>query len=1259
MPVTQIKDALAGESLIGIEPSLLQQVNAGWLQRLALFTGRTLSDTALTAEQNYRAGRLNALGQSVTQGTVQGLDLSVDLSVADPTLLVTPGYGICADGQDVTLLRTMKTTLSGVAVIDGQAGGYVADFSQFTTPKQPWAGVLLLRAIVGEVAGSVIDTGESNMVVSGNLQASCDQDPAEYAFGDSQIVDGAQLILVTWPTAPASLAMPPALPAANWRNRLVYTIFNAELTLAADERLPWEFFGVPLALAGFDASSKLLFADRSAVVRAGGLPRRRYVLPAPGGQQNLGTAQPALANARVNQLAEQLGGDLTQSSPPGLFAGEFAFMPPTGILPPYTMDFANSVASWCPSNWSVTVAPIFTEELAGVLQASITAAPLDTSANETIEVLVPLPDEVYDPDVLVAPVIDASFQHEVDAATLARNMVLQHRNLIETEFNVLAPILYQPVVDPNAGLTAAEIAARDGTAVFVPNPNETFGTVLNAAGALASSDLQNLTNTAAAAPYTLTGGTATAPTTLALFNSDDWTDLQTFGLQHFIDRINAKLDKANDLLDLAFLTSQTDIYRYRQNVLSTTDATRLAVSPILANIATGVTATATAQNIHDYLASVDKVPAAGATPAAPGAPNARAELKASPLILTNTSTSSRSVLFKVGADAAAASRFEASTAAVGIRSDAAATFSMIDVGSPDQPASPSDITQQTPIVGAQLNLRTLTIAERLAQSPAQEALFYSVGNRVAILQLLADLEITVADLPILVDNLPAGTVQPVLGDLAAAAAAGRTQLVMGLVNNPQITTALPNSNPDEGTLFATGVHVLEQHTQLLRAVEGRIQQYEDFLGLCGAALANVQSDAQAAQTLLTQLQNDLTQARQNLAFVATLLADETARLASVKAMRTNVLNTYVQYVAYSRPRTLVTEANVPSRQLVPALVASPVPACLRETVAVPPELREMVALLREAPINWFPPIGSQLGHLERPDLLQSLATDTQARATLLLQMPLQTSSAASAPGIYASTITNIYSADQQVFRTLQTQRAALQPAQLANQSWTAQVAALKSSVAVGDLLSSAAVHAEVVNATSTSLQEISNVATCLYTHVGQTLPIDRLAWAEFLRNNAGPYVLGNLAVLPGWNSQNYIDRQQMQLLVDWMFAQIDATNQTAAALMNDVVAVAILLASQAPVDDIIAGAVALRAKPVIGNPIVLTLPSDRVAHGMYVQLYTAGVLAARAVVSDLDSTGVTATVTDVYQPDATLMANDVAHYTAQKPDALVYKAFSS
>jgi hypothetical protein len=1236
MATTQIQDSLPGEDILAIEPELLQVVDAGWLQRLSLFTGRTLSDTALKNEQAYRAGRLTMLGQAVTPGAVMGLELSVDLTATDPIMTLNPGYGISATGQDVTLPRAMRTTLSGLAVIDGETGVFIDDYPAFTKPAGPWAGVFLLQPIVADVSGSAVDTGSGNIIVSGNLGASCDQDPTENAFDDSQIVDAARLVLVTWPATTPALTLPAALPAISWRNRLAYTIFNAELSLDPDSFLPWEFLGVPLALAAFDASAKLLFADRFSVVRSGGLQRRRFLRPT---LQQLYSVQPALANARVNQFAEQLGEDLTSSSPAGLIANEFSFLPPAGILPAYTMDFANRAALWCPSSWSVTVAPILAEELEGAMQASMSAAPLETAQAEDIEALVPLPDAVYDPDILVTETPNPEFQAEVDAATLTRNIVLQHRFIIQEEANALGPLVAQPAIDTNAGLTAEELAELSATPVFSPLASEAFGTTLTA-GHYTSNDLQRLQQTAAAAPYTIT----VAGKQIPLFSNNDWTDLETNGIQHFIDRINANLDKANDLLDLAFLTAQTDIYRYRQNVLNTSDASRLAVSPILANIASGDTAAATAQNIRDYFKSIQSPAPAAHSLSATEVKDVRNSISFLPSIqnvptVSPTGTIGRvSTLPQVGGQAAITK--ESALGGIGLE---------------EVPVTPVDITRQAPIVGAQLNLRTLTIAERLAPSPAQEAMFYSVGNRVSVLQLLADLEITIDDLPVLVDTLPQNVTSFSVADLRSTADATRRAQLFDAVNKPQITTQA-NSNPDESTLFSTGIHVLEQNTQLLRAVESRIQQYRDFLTLAAAALSRVQSAMASAQALLAQLDNDLTQSRQNLAFVQALFADELTRVANVNARRASVLQQYVTFVAYVRPRTVIAGEDAPSRQLVPAVVASPVPACLKQSVAIPPELREIVSLLREAPVLWFPPILTQIPKLERPILLQDLAVSAQARASLQLQLPPAVSSSESSVGIFAASISTIFSSHQQTLRPFQSARASFDTATLVNQSWSAQVKTLSSVAAIGDLLGAASVHPEIASATSRWLQQISSVATCFYTRVGQALPVDRLQWANFLNN--GTVSLRNLAVLPGWNTQNYTDRQQMQLLVDWLYQQIDNNDSTAVTLMNDIIATAILLASQAPVDNIIAGAVALRTMPVIGKPIRLTLPSDRVAQGMSVQLYSGGTLAARAVVSDLDGSGVNATVTDIYKPDIAFEANDVAHFSALDQNAAVFKAFS-
>src|SRR5579872_3088057 len=147
MSVTLIQNALPGEDLIGIEPELAQQVDPGWLHRLSLFNGRALTAPSLDSEQLYRAGRLAILGQSVTQGVVKGLELSADLTAADPVLQVAPGYGISASGEDVALVRALRTTLSSLQVIDPATGSVLAAFPDYAknVANTSYAGIVLLQ----------------------------------------------------------------------------------------------------------------------------------------------------------------------------------------------------------------------------------------------------------------------------------------------------------------------------------------------------------------------------------------------------------------------------------------------------------------------------------------------------------------------------------------------------------------------------------------------------------------------------------------------------------------------------------------------------------------------------------------------------------------------------------------------------------------------------------------------------------------------------------------------------------------------------------------------------------------------------------------------------------------------------------------------------------------------------------------------------------------------------------------------------------
>jgi hypothetical protein len=1317
MPATTIKKPLSGEDLIGIEPELLQQVDPGWRRRLSLFTGRALSDTALDAEQLYRAGRLAMLGQSVTPGTVSGLEAALDLSGPAPSLVVHPGYGILDNGEDVTLLATLKTQLNSVALIDAN-GNSSANFAPSASTAGN-AGILLLQPIVVQVNGASLDTAPTSRLVSGNLSASCDSDPSEYAFQDLDIVDGCRLAFLPWPSFGNSVTLPPGAPAtATWRNRIANAIFAAEALLPPDESFPWSLLGLPLGILAFDVAGKPLFLDRSSIVRQGGLPRRRYALPAqPGLPQAIELVQPALAQARIAQFIEQV-----VQTPASAAAASFALVPPAGVVPASFVDFTKKTVAVLPKSWILTAGPIHLEELEAALQTGMTASPLDVTQPETVEILVPLPDSLYDARILVTETVDPAFQAAIDDATMARNITLQHRKVVQQAADVVLQSTGKPKVDLDAGLTTDEKTARDATPpVYTPTADDAYGTAVNN-GVYTSVALNNLQTAANSAPYTTTITVGGVATPIKLFSADDINIAINKGVQAFIDRINAKLNRADDLINLSFVTAQTDIYRYRQNVLGASDASRLATSPVLANIAMGDSASATAQNIGTYFNSISSSTAPVAAPkvfmaetvtaaavSAPIAARLFTPVRAlappnnsglvnrlgtttfrpvSPIMgpvgpisrpvgpvgpgpvrtVTGTGTATAPAGASTGTSAPkpapiapAAPRVIFDTSQLRLT----ASIPKSDL-SAEHVASTTDVSAQQPVVGAQLDLRTLTIAERLAQSKSQESLFYSLGNRLNITALLLDLEITIDDLEVIVDSAPPATPPTATAVTRTSIATERrfvSELRPGATNKSNAATLLAtphlDNDSDEAGLFSSGVRVLDQHTQLLRAIEGRIQLYRDFLASVAApALSSLQASVAQVEAAMASLDNDLHAERQNLAFTLALLSDEQKRIAAVNLKRTTTLATSVQVVAFTRPRTLVTQANVPSRQLVPADFPSPVPACLGQSPSVPPELRDMIALLRETPVIWYPWAWGLVEKIERPALLNEVMAAVQSRATFALTQTAALSAASRATGTYAPAIAQIFTANQQMVRAIQVERAQLDATQYAALSWAAQVAYLRAAAALADLIATERIHAEIAIATARLVQQVSSVAACLYTRVGLALPADRLQWAEFLRGKGATENLNNLGILPGWNNQPYLERQQMQLLVDWLFQQIDRTNNSTVAFFSDVVRTCILLASHAPPSAVIPGTLKGTVTPIVGYPIILTSASDRVAHGMGVQIYSGAQLAAEGVVSDLDKDTVTATVTRVHIANASIADKSVVHFTSQSTSFAAYKAFA-
>jgi hypothetical protein len=788
------------------------------------------------------------------------------------------------------------------------------------------------------------------------------------------------------------------------------------------------------------------------------------------------------------------------------------------------------------------------------------------------------------------------------------------------------------------------------------------------------------------------GAVVTKRKTFPLVNKEDLDNLAQNGLEHFIQLLQRKVDVANDLVDLAFLRSQTDIYRYRQHILSNADATRLATSPILAQIAQGTTANATKDELQKFLADARKsqppTPAAGAPPASymQRAPNL--------LPIFSTGGISRSIGAKVMVSPPPppkpAPRVVARVA-MPVHQIQPLVRAVVPVTHPapppaHHPAAPAhpapatmalapqlrfmgtagglipppkpvttqpprgptstDVRQDSPIIGAQLNFRTVSIAQRLQQPPSQEALFFATANRLEVSDLLNDLEITVGDLPLLLDaqDQPDPKTNPTINvdvwnlqDLKESKSAKETEagqlrgLIMTRMLTPHVT-----ADPDEAHLFAVGVRVLEQHTALLRAIEARIQLYQNFIQFARSVLKNIQDTLSTLDAHLKQVESDLTAARHDLAFATALLAEETRRVEDVNAKRAEVIQQYVTYLVFRRPPAVQASIKLPTRPLYPALASSPVPACLGGRSGAPPELHDMLALLREAPVAWIPEMLALITRFNRPFLLQQLATTVRERALARQSAAPHTSYAQTQTGALATAMSHVYLKHQTVMANYRTARVYFEPSVMESETWLTQHGYMQRLASIGDLLESHYAAPAVTRAAANLFQQIGTVAGCLYQRVGTVAPIFRLRWAERLADTNAHTDLHDLAVLPAWSEVDYVLRRELQGYVDWLFGRLQLSISEAAGYMSDLVRVCILLASHAPVDEIIHGEVIGQVPLVAGNVIKVSATSPRIYHGMQVLLYNHKMqVAAHGTVADLSNAETAVQVVNVLKHGTT------------------------
>lgn len=462
MAIRPIATPLAGERVLALSPENATDVSTFWQRRLNLFAGRALSAGALAQRQAWQAGHIAQRGQDWVPGTVDGFEALVrgaagGTRFADVEVHVGSGRGLAVTGEDAVLRQPLSTTLADVPVIappgffeDGSGvGAPTADGS--LNPREigaalgalpaasratlPSTGILLLQP-------ALADTSEFDPEDPCERSA-CDEgatgDPS--VFEDWRIGDAVRLLWYVWPSEWRSL---PA-PGPGARNALAWTIFEAEAELPAASALPWEGWGVPVALVQLDlATEQPLWADRASVVRRGGLARNARLQLATGtvGAPLLVASSrlPSLQQARIEQFAEEVAALSAEAAlTPEQLAPSFPnFLPPMGLLPRNCYEPVTRRSAFFPAGFDIDAVPVPVEQLDIAARANAALAPLDMRASESVRLLVPVPLASWEPRLLITnETPDPDFQRTLDRFLLVRSRVLGLRQGLRVRQSVL------------------------------------------------------------------------------------------------------------------------------------------------------------------------------------------------------------------------------------------------------------------------------------------------------------------------------------------------------------------------------------------------------------------------------------------------------------------------------------------------------------------------------------------------------------------------------------------------------------------------------------------------------------------------------------------------------------------------------------------------------------------------------------------------------------------------------------------------------
>ena len=581
-----------------------------------------------------------------------------------------------------------------------------------------------------------------------------------------------------------------------------------------------------------------------------------------------------------------------------------------------------------------------------------------------------------------------------------------------------------------------------------------------------------------------------------------------------------------------------------------------------------------------------------------------------------------------------------------------------------------DIQAQLPLVG--FAERSASVGERLTTPPALEAYQYALDGKQTVLASLGRLitapsalasssggatasssgstrrpGIELSDLPLTGYAYTATTPPP----------AGRTTNTVGdFTHNPTDYTDTDALTGDptkrhESDYFTAALAAIDNAIAMMRLAEGRVDLYNRLLADAQSTRNDILARIGDADPRLTAIEAQLAEARHDVAMASALLSEETARIAQINARRTATLKQYAKFLAFRRPRVADRDTFVPISPADAAVSEDPVAACNRLHPFVPAELREMADLFREAPVRWLPPIWTHLRLLDTSDQVLRVYQTVQRRTPSVVSL-LQQSSQVAVTGStkYLAAAKSALVAQQKQLATYRSVGVQMNLGAFNSLNLVAAREQLLDAASMGDLLDGSHGRADLVRRAAQEVEGIAQVAACLYASFGEVLPAIRLAWAEQLSALTAPAPLHNLAALPRWSDLPSESRREQQGLADWLFGRIDPNNAAAVAAMNDLVRVAALMASHAPVNQIVGAALSRPAAGRVGGLLDLQVDTTQVRLGMTVLVRdTSDTVIAHGVVDDLGNGIARARILQAVDPSATIPVSARIHLTHALP----------